>query len=78
MDEFEHLLRNGLNKNFGIDFVTANIRISFPEVGEFEICQLDIQSTQIPVVVSMKDKNGQIQEKFYVRRGSSSQETIAE
>ena len=42
-DEFELLLRNVLNKNFGIDFVTANIRISFPEVGEFEICQLDIQ-----------------------------------
>ena len=42
-DEFEQLLRNVLIKYFGIDFVTANIRISFPEVGEFEICQLDIQ-----------------------------------
>ena len=42
-DEFEQLLRNVLIKYFGIDFVTANIRISFPEVGEFEICQLDLQ-----------------------------------
>ena len=73
-DKFELHLRNVLNKNFGTGFITSNVRISFPEVGETEICQLDVQAAHKPVVVSTKDKQGQLSEKFYVRSGNSSQE----
>lgn len=73
-DKFELHLRNVLNGCFGTAFVTTKLRVSFPIVGETEICQIDIQPAAKPLVISVKDKNGQPQEKFYVRSGNSSQE----
>ncbi|MBB3066006.1 GmrSD restriction endonuclease domain-containing protein [Limibacillus halophilus] len=73
-DKFELHLRNILNKSFGTSFVASRVRVSFPSVGDTEICQLDIQSSAKPLVITVKDKNGQTQEKFYVRSGNSSQE----
>ncbi|MBX9895684.1 MAG: DUF262 domain-containing protein [Nitrosomonas sp.] len=73
-DKFELHLRNLLNGNLGMAFVTSKIKISFPSIGESEICQVDIQPSTKPLVISVKDKNGQSQEKFYVRSGNSSQE----
>lgn len=73
-DKFELHLRNLLNGNLGMAFVTSKIKVSFPLIGESEICQVDIQPSTKPLVISVKDKNGQPQEKFYVRSGNSSQE----
>jgi hypothetical protein len=73
-DKFELHLRNLLNGNLGMAFVTSKIKVSFPSIGESEICQVDIQPSTKPLVISVKDKNGQSQEKFYVRSGNSSQE----
>lgn len=72
-DKFELHLRNLLNANFGTAFVASKIKLSFPSVGEREICQMDIQPSINPLVITIKDKNGQTQEKFYVRSGNSSQ-----
>lgn len=73
-DKFELHLRNLLNQAFGTAFVTNRVRISFPEIGELEICKVDVQPSAKPLVVSFKDKNGVAQEKLYVRSGNSSQE----
>ena len=73
-DRFELHLRNVLNNAFGASFVTTNVRIAFPQVRDVEICQIDVQGANKPIVVSLKDKQGQAQEKFYVRSGNSSQE----
>lgn len=73
-DKFELHLRNVLNENFGAAFVTSRIALSFPAVGGVEICQVDVRPAKTPVVIKVKDKNGQAQEKFYVRSGNSSQE----
>lgn len=73
-DKFELHLRNLLNGNLGMAFVTSKIKVSFPSIGESEICQVDIQPSTKALVISVKDKNGQSQEKFYVRSGNSSQE----
>lgn len=73
-DKFELHLRNLLNENFGTAFVTSKLKIQFPTVGEVEICQIDIQQSVKPLIISVKDKNGQAHEKFYVRSGNSSQE----
>ena len=73
-DKFELHLRNVLNKAFGTPFVTINVSITFPQVWDVEICQINIQEANKPIVVSLKDKEGQIQEKFYVRSGNSSKE----
>jgi len=73
-DKFELHLRNLLNQAFGVNFVANKVRISFPSVGEIEICQVDVSAAVKPLVISMKDKNGVSQEKLYVRSGNSSQE----
>jgi predicted HTH transcriptional regulator len=73
-DQFEVHLRNVLNTHFGTSFVTNKLHIAFPSVQDVEICQLDIALSQKPIIITLKDKNGQEQEKFYVRSGNSSQE----
>lgn len=73
-DKFELHLRNLLNSAFGAAFVSSKLKVLFPTIGEVEICQVDIQPSGKPLVLTVKDKNGVGQEKFYVRSGNSSQE----
>ncbi len=73
-DKFELHLRNVLDGCFGTAFVATRLKVSFPSVSEVEICQIDIQPSPTPLIISVKDRNGQLQEKFYVRSGNSSQE----
>ena len=73
-DKFEIHLRNLLNQAFGVTFVSNKVRISFPAIGETEICRVDVQPSAKPLIMSVKDKNGMSQERLYVRSGNSSQE----
>ncbi len=73
-DKFELHLRNLLTVSLGAAFVSSKIKVSFPEIGGVEICKVDINSATKPFVLTVKDKNGVPQEKFYVRSGNSSQE----
>lgn len=73
-DKFELHLRNLLNQQFGTGVVTSKIDIMFHEVEEKEVCQIDVASVKEPLILKLKDKNGQLIEKFYVRSGNSSQE----
>lgn len=73
-DKFELHLRNLLNQQFGVTFVTNKLAITFPNVGGMEICQIEISMASEPLVVKMKDNVGQSVEKFFVRSGNSSQE----
>jgi hypothetical protein len=73
-DEFELHLRNLLNQQFGVSFVTHSMRVRFPSVDHQEMCQIDVSPSSGPLVVKLMDKNGQSVEKFYVRSGNSSQE----
>lgn len=73
-DKFELHLRNLLNQAFGTAFVTHRIRVSFPAIGEDEICQVDVMAALKPLIITAKDKNGASQEKLYVRSGNSSLE----
>lgn len=73
-DKFELHLRNVLNSGLGTAFVTSKLKIAFPIVSNIEICRIDIQPISRPLIISVKDKNGVEQEKFYVRSGNSSQE----
>ncbi len=41
---------------------------------EKEVCQVDIVQAKEPIILKIKDKNGQPIEKFYARSGNSSQE----
>jgi hypothetical protein len=73
-DKFELHLRNLLNQQFGTGFVTSKVSITFHEIEDKEVCQVDTKQAKEPVVITVKDKNGQTIEKFYARSGNSSQE----
>ena len=73
-DQFELHLRNVLNQYLGTAFVTSKIQIQFHAVDDVDVCQVNITTAKEPVIVAVKDKNGQAIEKFYARSGNSSQE----
>jgi hypothetical protein len=73
-DKFELHLRNLLNQQFGTAFVTSTVSMKFHELGDKEVCQVEISQAKDPIIVTSKDKNGQNVEKFYARSGNSSQE----
>lgn len=78
-DKFELHLRNLCNHQFDKAFVTTRLKITFPESGDYEICQIEIKPATKAVFVKLKDKSGQTVERFYVRSGNSSQElTVSE
>ena len=73
-DKFELHLRNIFNQYFGTALVTSKIQIKFHQIDERDVCQIEVNPASKPVVVELKDKNGQSVEKFYARSGNSSQE----
>jgi hypothetical protein len=73
-DRFELHLRNLLNEQFGAGFVTSKVQIRFHEVEGKEVCQVEVSLAADPLILKVKDKNGQPIEKFYARSGNSSQE----
>ena len=73
-DQFELHLRNVLNQQLGAAFVASKVRIQFHAVDDVDVCQVDITAAKEPVIVTVKNKNGQSVEKFYARSGNSSQE----
>ena len=73
-NQFELHLRNVLNQQLGAAFVASKIQIQFHAVDDVDVCQVDITTAKEPMIVTVKDKNGQSVEKFYARSGNSSQE----
>ena len=67
-------LRNLLNQQFGAGFVTSKVKVKFHEVEDKEVCQIEVSPAKEPVILTLKDKNGQSIQKFYARSGNSSQE----
>ena len=74
VDFYEIYLRNILHKNFGVKYITENLRIKFPTFNNKEICVVEVFKANEPAYVKTKDKNGNPIEKFYVRSGNSSHE----
>ena len=73
-DKFELHLRNLLNQQFGVGFITSKVQIRFHEVEGKEVCHVEVSRAKEPVIFKVKDKDGQPIEKFYTRSGNSSQE----
>jgi hypothetical protein len=71
-DKFELHLRNLMKQAFDGTFTATKVKISFPTVGEEEICKIDVQPSNKPIYLSLKDKNGLATERFYARSGNSS------
>lgn len=73
-DHFELHLRNVLTRQLGAAFVASKIQVQFHMVDDLDVCQVDILPAKVPIIVTVKDKNGQTAEKFYVRSGNASVE----
>lgn len=73
-DKFELHLRSVLNQHLGVALVTTKLQIRFHSVEDKDLCQIDVSPFGQPVLLKFTDKNGQVQERFYVRSGNSSQE----
>jgi predicted HTH transcriptional regulator len=73
-DKFELHLRNLLNQQFGTGFVTSKVKIQFHTIEDKEVCQIETAAAKEPMILKVKDKNGQTTERFYARSGNSSQE----
>lgn len=72
-DKFELHLRSILESQFGTVFVSG-VAVSFPVVEELEICQIEVQPSKEPLIVTTRDKNGQVKECFYLRSGNGTRE----
>ncbi|MDP2599498.1 MAG: DUF262 domain-containing protein [Deltaproteobacteria bacterium] len=73
-DKFELHVRNLLNQQFGTGFITSKVQIIFHRIDEKDVCKIVVLPAREPVIVTLKNKNGQVVEKFYARSGNSSQE----
>lgn len=73
-DSFEVHLKNLINQAYGTEFGVSNIKVTFPQVEEKEICMVEIKAGIKPVYTTVTDRNGARSQKFYVRSGNSSQE----
>ncbi len=73
-DAFELHLRGLCKAAFGGSFATTCIKIKFPIIEQKEICQVEIQQSSKPLILTVADKNGMKHEKFYVRSGNASTE----
>lgn len=80
-DYYEVHLRNIMHKLMGVKYVSKFIRTQF-EVFEDQkiVCKIKVISADEPLYLKYTNKNGQVEEKFYVRSGNSSHEikSIAE
>jgi general stress protein 26 len=74
LDYFELHIRKIINNQFGIPYSQQTLKIEFPKIDGHYICVITINAALKPQFLKMKDKNGQMAEKFYVRTGNSSQE----
>lgn len=80
-DYYEVHIRNIMHKLMGVKYVSKYIRTQFEilEGGKI-VCIIKVISAKEPLYLKFKNKNGQEEEKFYVRSGNSSHEikSIAE
>jgi len=80
-DYYEIHLRNNFHNLMGVRYVSKYIRMQFESCeNEKIVCKIKVFAAKEPLYLKMKNKNGLLEEKFYVRSGNSSQEikSIAE
>lgn len=74
-DFFEIHLRNLLHTLMGVKYVSKNLRMQFEDCDDNKtVCKIKVIAANEALYLKSKNKNGQVEEKFYVRSGNSSQE----
>ncbi len=70
-DGFELHLRNLVSAMYGT-FTIKNMDVKFVKVDGKDICKITVLQSQAPLFTSMRNKNNEKQEKFYIRDGNLS------
>lgn len=76
-DKFQLHLINVLRLNLGETFAATKVKITFPDVTDTAICQVEVAPANKPIFLKVADKAGQARDCFYVRSGNSSRELAA-
>ena len=71
-DDFERHLRGLITNAVGQTRALSIVKLSFPTIGDVQICHLDVAAGSTPLFLQVADKNGVKSEKFYVRDGNKS------
>lgn len=74
VDYFELHLRKLINNQFGVQVANKNLHIHFPTFDGKTICVIYVSTSDKPLYLKVKNKQGHEVEKFYVRSGNASQE----
>lgn len=57
---------------FGVALVASKVQVSFHDVGDNAVCQVDVLAATSVMIVHSKDKGGQDAQTIYVRNGNAS------
>jgi len=74
VDYFELHLRKLINNQFGIRFSNSYLHMQFPVIDNKTICVIQVLASEDPLYLKVKNNQGHMVEKFYVRSGNASQE----
>ncbi len=72
-DHFELHLRNLINENFGKEFATSQLLITFPVLDDKEFCHIEIARGKTQKYLKISENNELKQESFFVRSGNTTQ-----
>ena len=75
-DKFELHLYNLIESEYGAGYGAQYVKVSFPKIGEDELCMVEITRGDKKLYTNITDKHGQKSEKFFIRRGNASVEIL--
>ncbi|MCY4149742.1 MAG: DUF262 domain-containing protein [Gammaproteobacteria bacterium] len=71
-DAFERHIRGLIQKEWDVE-LSSRIIVSFEEVSGEDVCLIDVSRGVEPLYLNTRNEHGQLEQKFYVRTGNSSQ-----
>lgn len=71
-DKFERHLRGLANNRWGAAAMIGTLSLSFPAIGDREVCVVDVLPGKRPLFLEVTDKQGVKSERLFVRTGNAS------
>jgi hypothetical protein len=71
-DAFQLHLRGLISSEWGLEYAAASICVNFHQIGERDICVVDVSRGVKPLFLKMVEKQGAKVERFFVRSGNLS------
>lgn len=72
-DKYQLHLMQLIGRSFGKAFSSSKVSVDFAELGDSEICRVEVRPANAPIFFEKTSKHGMKEEVFFVRNGNSSQ-----